>query len=203
MVVLNKMLRKILSLVSNYNFIGIFDNALTKEECHILINQFEKSPSYDGGIFYGGQFIVDHSVKKCKQLDDPFFNDKSIISNIVYTRLDLCISKYKKKYPTLGYMAPYEVTDTYSFQKYEDESDGYKSWHQEHGPGETSSRAFAWMFYLNDAKSGTEFMHFSNVHAKMGRCVIWPASWPYIHRGIVPNKGLKYIVTGWLNFHEE
>ena len=29
--------------MSNPDFIGIYDNALTKKECEILINQFEKS----------------------------------------------------------------------------------------------------------------------------------------------------------------
>ena len=58
--------------------------------------------------------------------------------------------------------------------------------------------------YLNNAQSGTDFMHFSNVRAKMGRCVIWPAFWTHLHKGVIPNKGLKYIITGWASFqHEE
>ena len=46
------MLRKILSLVSNYNpsFIEIYDNALTKKECEILISQFNKSPQCEGVV---------------------------------------------------------------------------------------------------------------------------------------------------------
>ena len=197
------MLRKILSLGSNSNFIEIYDNALTEKECHILIDKFEKSHSYDGIVHSNGKFIADYSVKKCKTLDPSHFNDKSVISNIVYSQLSICISKYEEKYPSLRYTAQCVVHDHYSFQKYDGEEDGYKAWHQEHGPGKCAKRAFAWMFYLNDAKSGTEFMHFPNVRATMGRCVIWPATWPYVHRGIVPNKGLKYIITGWLDFHEE
>ena len=46
-------------------------------------------------------------------------------------------------------------------------------------------------------------MHHPNVRAKMGRCVIWPAGWPYLHKGIIPNRGVKYILTGWINYHEE
>ena len=58
------------------------------------------------------------------------------------------------------------------------------------------------MFYLNDAKSGTDFMYHSTVQGKLGRCVIWPATWDYTHRSQLPNEGLKYIVTGWLNYLE-
>ena len=56
------------------------------------------------------------------------------------------------------------------------------------------------MFYLNDAKSGTEFMYYPNVKARKGRCVIWPSGWEYTHRGL-PNKGIKYIVSGWMAYN--
>ena len=58
----------------------------------------------------------------------------------------------------------------------------------------------AWMFYLNDAKCGTEFLNYPTVQAKRGRCVIWPAFWTHVHKGQLPNIGLKYIVTGWISF---
>ena len=60
----------------------------------------------------------------------------------------------------------------------------------------------AWMFYLNDAKSGTEFMHFPTINARRGRLVIWPAFWTHTHKGVIPNKGVKYIITGWVSFLE-
>ena len=70
-------------------------------------------------------------------------------------------------------------------------------WHCEHGAS-NSNRILAWMFYLNDAKSGTEFMNYPTVQAKRGRCVIWPAFWTHVHKG-APNKGLKYIATWWIS----
>ena len=60
----------------------------------------------------------------------------------------------------------------------------------------------AWMFYLNNAKSGTEFRNYPTVGAKMGRCAIWPSGWTHVHRGGTPNKGLKYIVTGCISYLE-
>ena len=59
-----------------------------------------------------------------------------------------------------------------------------------------------WMFYLNNAQSGTDFMNFSTVKAKRGRCVIWPAFWTHYHRSTL-NKGLKYITSGWMSFDYE
>ena len=92
------------------------------------------------------------------------------------------------------------MDDVYNFQKYDGEDDGYKEWHCEHGADDYSSRRIlAWMFYLNNAKSGTEFKRYPTVQGKRGRCVIWPSAWTHIHRGVA-NKGLKYIATGWVSY---
>ena len=93
--------------------------------------------------------------------------------------------------------------DSYTFQKLVEKDDGYKVWHCEHGPSPNDGinrRIMAWMIYLNDAKCGTEFMNYPTINAKMGRCVIWPAAWTHTHRGVCPNKGLKYILTGWVTY---
>ena len=58
------------------------------------------------------------------------------------------------------------------------------------------------MFYLTDAKSGTEFMHYPTMSAKKGRCIIWPASFTHVHRS-APNKGVKYIISGWISYAPE
>ena len=63
-------------------------------------------------------------------------------------------------------------------------------------PGDLSGLALA---DNNDAKSGTEFMHYPNMDAKAGRCVIWPSGFTHMHRSM-PNKSLKYIVSGWISF---
>ena len=62
-------------------------------------------------------------------------------------------------------------------------------------------RAFVFSVYLNDVEEGgeTEFLHFSKrVKPKTGRIVIWPAAFPYIHRGNPPLSGEKYILTSWM-----
>ena len=197
------MLKKILSLVSNSDFFGIYDNALTKKECQILINQFENSPKREGRSYSDGDLVVNEDQKKCIEVEDSGFSNKTIISRIINERLRECIDKYKKEYPSIDkFIARWVVDDEYNFQKYETEEDGFKVWHTEAGGAPTARRVLAWMFYLNDAKSGTEFINYPTVNAKMGRCVIWPAAWTHIHRGVVPNKGLKYIVTGWASYVE-
>ena len=105
-----------------------------------------------------------------------------------------------QKYSELNsdYVGRWHVDDIYTFKKYETKDDGFKIWHTEQTNGK-SERLLVWMFYLNDAKSGTEFKHFSTVDAKMGRGIIWPATFTHMHRS-ESNKGLKYIVSGWMSF---
>ena len=189
--------------VGNPSYIEIYDNALNKKECDILINQFEKSNPIRGMM---GMGFSSH-IKQCLQLDDTFLSDGSIISNIVKPILIRYVDKYNQQYSKLlERTGPWKYNDNYSFQKYETEDDGYKAWHCEHayakgydGLEGASRRILAWMFYLNNAKSGTEFMQYPTVRARIGRCVIWPAGWTHVHRGVIPNKGLKYIITGWVS----
>ena len=191
------MLRKIRSLVSNSDYFGIYDNALSKKEGNILIKEFEKySPDL-------GQTSMGYcpEAKKCLQMRDPQFSDKSPTSSIILKSLKLHIDKYKKRYRGLDNIHYWRYDDAYNFQKYTNEDDGYKVWHAEHGGfPENSKRVLAWMFYLNNAKSGTEFRHYYTLKAKRGRLAIWPAAFSHVHRGVCPNKGLKYIVTGWASF---
>jgi len=193
------MLRKIRSLVLNSNpsYIEIYDNALTKEECDILISEFENSPDIRAGMTVQG---YDPTAKKCRQLECDF-REASVISNIIRPILCRHMGKYKRKYSSLNHLSAWKYDDGYSFKKFESEDDGFKIWHTEHTKG-SESRILVWMFYLNNAKSGTEFMHYPTVRAKIGRCLIWPASWGHVHRS-APNKGLKYIISGWVSFTNE
>ena len=191
--------------VGNPSYIEIYDNALNKKECDILINQFEKSNQRVGHTSLG--YVPQH--KKCLELIGPSgvpcFSDNSRISTILQSILIKYVDQYSQQYShLLANISWWKCNDEYSFQKYDGENDGYKAWHCEHGPGLVcSDRILAWMFYLNNAKSGTEFVQYPTVCAKMGRCVIWPAAWTHVHRGVTPNKGLKYIITGWVSFKNE
>ena len=193
------MLRRILSLDLNSSFIEIYDNALSQQECDILISRFEKSEQVTGAVWKNGQLDRDPSVKDSIELPNLRFSNGDLISNLIRTKLQFSINKYIKKYSHIPQLNTWGVEDGYTFKKFE-KGGGYKSWHHEHGPKNQSERILAWMFYLNDA-SGTEFMHYPTVRAKIGRCVIWPAGLTHMHKSQI-NKGLKYIISGWIGYEE-
>ena len=185
------------------SFIEVYDNALTGEECKILISQFEKSQNKtEGGLISYDKFVVDHSRKQSIEIN-PSFSNGDIISNIIKCKLDKCIEKYNNKYPDmLDSIGSWSCEEHYNFQKYDGKDDGFKKWHCDSGSKSSCSRILVWMFYLNNAQSGTDYMYYSNINAKRGRCIIWPASITHVHRSHLPNKGLKYIVTGWVSFDD-
>ena len=187
------------------NFIEVYDNALSADECQRLINYYKKYPKVRGSVFAedpdeGGRITshIDCKYKDAWELSEPRFSDNSVCSSILYEALGRCIAKYLKKYKSLNWLNHWKYDDLYTVKCFEGEGGGFKVWHTEHGPGPSSHRVLVWSFYLNKAQ-GTEFMHFPNIRARMGRCVIWPANWPYVHRS-APNKGVKYYVSGWISY---
>jgi len=187
------------------NFIGIYDGYITKEECNKAIKLFEDQDKLKKTL---NRLSFENSQISQKQDQQYFLNEGNIevwhtelksmlvnfemafkhysehtgittafgVNNLIYTRL-----KIQKTFPT----------------------EGYHVWHIEHGVGfENECRAAVYSIYLNDVKEGgeTEFLHFSKrVKPKAGRIVIWPASFPYLHRGNPPLSGEKYLLTSWLN----
>ena len=184
------------------SFIEIDDKALSSKECNILISQFEKCPNkLEGRVFKNNERVVNRDVKDSLEIDDPSFSDPTIITSIISTSLDKCFTKYRKKYSTLNnYVFNHlKYNNFYTFKKFEGENGGFKKWHCEHGMDDISSkRVLVWAFYLNDC-SGTDFMYYPNVSGKEGRCVIFPASFNYMHKS-APNRGTKYYISGWINY---
>ena len=59
------------------------------------------------------------------------------------------------------------------------------------------------MTYLNNVEEGgsTYFSHYDlEIIPKKGVTLIWPAEWTHAHRGNELKSGIKYIITGWINF---
>ncbi len=183
------------------SFIGIYDDALEPHICELLISQFELHEQHEGLFMKQGEPVVDKSIKQCIEIKDRYFSRRDIISNMIRPSLVNCINQYNQKYNSyLNTLYSWFYDDSYTFQKLVEKDDGYKVWHCEHGMDNISSqRLMAWMFYLNDA-SGTEFMNYPTVEAKTGRCIIWPSGWTHTHRSELPNKCIKYIISGWISF---
>ena len=67
-----------------------------------------------------------------------------------------------------------------------------------------TDRKLTFIWYLNDIKDGgyTEFIDGTKIKPEVGKLVIFPASWEFLHRGVPPKSEDKYLCTGWVHFDD-
>ena len=187
------------------NFIGVYDGYITQEECNKAINIFDTQDKLRQTV---NRIRGEHAKVTHKHDQQYFINGENI--EIWHTQLKSMLINFElawKHYEEhTGITEAFSVPDLhYTSLKIQKTlpTEGYHVWHIEHGTGfDNECRAAVFIIYLNDVEEGgeTEFLHFSKrVKPKTGRIVIWPASFPYLHRGNPPLSGEKYLLTSWLN----
>jgi len=185
------------------NFIATYDNYITKEECNKAINLYENQNKFNRTI----NRISFEKESILRKQDQQFFAD---VYNVdvwweslkpMMINFDMAWNHYLKN---TGADEAYGVPFHFTCLKIQKTlpTEGYHVWHIEHAKGfDNEARAFVFSIYLNDVEEGgeTEFLHQSvRVKPKAGRIVIWPAAFPYVHRGNPPLSGEKYILTSWM-----
>ena len=185
------------------NFIGVYDNYITKEECNRAIKIFENENKFNNTL---NRIAFEKSSILQKQDQQYFASPHNI--HIWWEHLKSMMMNYDLAFQ--HYVQNTGASDAYNQKFYFTSlkiqktlpTEGYHVWHIEHGIGhDNEARAFVFSIYLNDVEEGgeTEFLHFSKrVKPKTGRIVIWPAGFPYVHRGNSPLSGEKYILTSWM-----
>lgn len=185
------------------NFIGVYDNYITQEECNKAIQIYEDQNKFNNTV----NRIGGEKASILQKQDQQFFAAENNLDiwweslKPMMFNFDIAWNHYVQNTGANdAYGVPFYFTNL-KIQKTLP-TEGYHVWHIEHGKGfEIEARAFVFSIYLNDVEEGgeTEFLHFSKrVKPKTGRIVIWPAGFPYLHRGNPPLSGEKYILTSWM-----
>jgi len=184
------------------NFIGIW-NIENDTLCKEIIDVFEGNKNRQRpGETGGGQNLkikktTDITISPHELNDFKFKNLKDYI-----TELYNCYSDYQSQWPFLKKIFKEIHLGGFNIQKYS-AGDHFSSIHSERTDLQSSHRIFAWMTYLNDVDDGgvTNFSHYNiRIKPEVGKTLIWPAEWTHAHSGEILNKGVKYIITGWLHF---
>ena len=175
----------------NENFIRCYNHVLPLESIQYLTQLIDERP-----VWYERSKV---DVKDKQLCLDQFYPD--LANQVAEVLLRQCLDGYIKEFPQL--VAPYVqwATGTTILQK-TDPGEGYHRWHCEK-TGLFNNRDISWMIYLNDVEEGgsTYFNNYDlEIKPKKGLTLIWPAEWTHSHRGNVLKAGLKYIVSGWINF---
>ena len=200
--------------------IGVFENIFSVEECNLMIDRFESAKAENAGYVGESGAGLDYNIKRTYDYDlmsDDSRNYKW--RDIILTRWNSTLTnEYLSKFPYIENFDHNNVVNgkTYyeslQMQKYDKGLGHYNAWHVETENWRTSRRMFVFMIYLNTiSEGGRTLFNFKNpgeqdffsVQPKAGTVVIWPASWPYVHKGEVPLSGDKYIITTWLSYDPE
>lgn len=177
-------------------FIGIYENIIPKEECDLIIKEFEdelKNGINDyGADQFPNQELGRHSFSVGAENKLPHVAKK--INEI----LSVCIEQYSKEYFTVKQL---KASSEYVKLQKVPIRGGYHVWHCEQGCVKHQNRVLVWMVYLNDIPDNegeTEFI-FQGIRIKptAGTVVFFPASFTHTHRGNPVYTKEKYIATGW------
>jgi hypothetical protein len=189
---------------SHKDFIGIYEEVLSKERCQEIIDKME--------------FHMDNNPSEIRNGKEQFKNgdvsrkDYAIFANKVFggisqdinKALDICLQAYGDEFFVLKNMAPIR-SDEIKLQMTPPRG-GYHVWHCEHDGRMSADRVLAWTLYLNDipdAEGETEFLWQGiRVKPRAGTVSIFPAAFTHSHRGNPVYSCDKYIATGWYCFNE-
>jgi len=192
--------------ISIDKFIGVYDGYIHEDMCKDLIKFYENKNKMNLSFTRMSSENISSTLKKDTtvglgpdNIEDWFQNHK-----LIFVNFDIALNHYIK-HSGLG--------DAYGCNQFSYTSmriqktlptEGYHIWHVEYCPlPEECKRVMAFTIYLNDVEEGgeTEFLHQSiRVKPKTGRIVIWPAAFPFVHRGNPPISGEKYLLTSWMLF---
>ena len=185
------------------DFLETYDGFLSEKNAEEVLRVFESLSSVATVTKEQGLPYFNKGRRKvCTSLTFSFEDTVNPSGPILESCIEAGLESYTNKYMFLREInqtggSRWRICPTYNIQKYEGEREGYFTLHCEHAAG-YPFRMLAWMIFLNDAKSGTEFPYQDKIlKPRTGRLAIWPAAWTHPHRGVTPNQGLKYIATGW------
>jgi 2OG-Fe(II) oxygenase superfamily len=188
------------------DFIRVYDNAVSTQFCQGLIDYFEwcnqnnktwsrhestslikadKSTNVQPTEALEINFVNTHLLGYIKEFNESFWN--------------VCYKNYREEFDALNSYDNHSIL-CYKVQKTLPK-EGYHVWHCENGPIEHARRIGVYILYLNDVIEGgeTEFLYQGKrVQPREGTLVIFPSSYTHVHRGNPPLKGVKYILTGWI-----
>ena len=189
-------------------YIWVVDDVIPKQRCKEIIDKFnaDKSPDKKKGSIGRG---VDLLHKNSTDLLISGKDNWTDIDNYFRNLVNKLMQKYSN-YITLTFNSftafttgenmtvltplgdnPYDLG--YQIQRTE-VGEGYV-WHNDYDKG----RVLTFIIYLNSVDEGwTQFWNGDQVSPQTGRCLMFPATWSYLHQGYPP-KQTKYIMTGWIH----
>jgi hypothetical protein len=187
--------------------IRLYDNVLASDTCKAIIEKFELDPRQYQGTLYPNK--INLKLKRCTDLAVSRHDDWKPLDEEIKKAVNTSLHLYAKDVPALKRHLMTEVAriddSGYQLQRYLPKKNEGFNWHIDVGGLGSCVRYLAMILYLNTVKRGgeTAFKHQGlKIKPKEGSILWFPPYWEYIHCGLSPVSGPKYIITTFLEYKE-
>ena len=171
--------------------VKVYDNVIPIDICKSLIELFETNVQH--------QHFIDYNSCPCfTQL-----NLNMVSSDTVRLLIPFIAEIYKKYRKEINnyYAPPLRELEEFRIKRYK--NNGYEKFdeHVDVTDYNSSLRAVAFLFYLNDSDGNTVFSrHGLNIKPVSGKVIIFPPTWEYPHLGLPPKNNSKYIMSTYIHY---
>ena len=182
------------------------DPVLPANVCKNLISKFELSPYKHAGITGTANDKVVKPLDEVKVSTDihitskkEFKEEDEVCRKHLFEQIKHYQSLIEERTPV--YFTLNENMRYMGFNMQRTDPGEFYHWHcDEDLLNNKWARSITYIFYLNDIHNDgyTEFYNGLKIQPKQGHCLIFPATWSFVHRGYPPKDETKYIITGWI-----
>ena len=190
--------------ISFSTFIKVYDNTLTEQFCKEVCEKLDNDDRKKLGVFNRDK-ETDPNFKTSLDLHISRLPEWKEEDDVFFTTISQFLKQYREDIQTstngdffYGDGDDYFSDTGYQVKVYK--PDGHYDWHSDYTIHDYFGvRALTFIWYLNeDFNEGeTEFFNGEKIIPKIGRLLIFPANWIYVHRGCTVKTKNKYIATGW------
>ena len=176
---------------NTFHMVKAYDNILPDNICEYLIDLFETNKQH--------QHFINHDNCPCFTQ----VNINQISADVVRSLIPIIKDVYDRyRKDTNNYYAPpIRQLEEFRIKKYDTSGDQRFDEHVDVTDYDTSLRAVAFLFYLNDNDGNTIFpRHGLNIKPVSGKVVIFPPTWEYPHSGLPPKSNSKYIMSTYIHY---
>ena len=176
------------------DLIYVAEDKLDKDFCKHCIEKFNKDDNrYQGEVGSGVNLEMKRSIELTIRDNDNWKEEDNVFYNSFKKTLDSYKKELKHPFPDKCLLGRIEDS---GYQIQETKPGDFYTWHQDG----MNSRILTIIWYLNDINEDgyTEFSSGLKIQPEMGKILMFPALWPWVHRGYPPKYETKYICTGWI-----
>ncbi len=175
------------------DYVRVYDGALPDLYCNDLIDRFEASDQ---------QLQQNDAIKQFTEI------------NVVQAGWDIAmlmqhISWFKRRYWTDCGLDDRQIQPDHGWEelrmkRYLPGGDEFRP-HVDTYNADSMRRFLVYFWYLNDVEDGGETEIYGldrpiRIQPRQGRLIMFPTTWQYLHAGLKPRSGAKYIIGGYLHY---